>query len=204
MQLIPTDRYVSYITSGQNGAKHSNERILTCHRGTRLLFYFSRDSFILSLFMMIIMIMSVMHSAGGKKTVELGASVLLVEPWVWSSASSCRLTDVWKRHWLLNSVRSSSLSISFSDFGSQNENHVMLHQLIKVPLLCVFFFFFSSLLSEFLAEESQETFWDFVEANQNIEGEHDGNVKPLQTPDFTFSLCAASGWIYDAHAASWL
>ncbi|XP_078133115.1 UDP-glucose:glycoprotein glucosyltransferase 1 isoform X1 [Sander vitreus] len=27
--------------------------------------------------------------------------------------------------------------------------------------------------SEFLAEESQEKFWDFVEASQNIEGEHD-------------------------------
>uniref|UniRef100_A0A4W6ECH1 UDP-glucose ceramide glucosyltransferase-like 1 n=1 Tax=Lates calcarifer TaxID=8187 RepID=A0A4W6ECH1_LATCA len=27
--------------------------------------------------------------------------------------------------------------------------------------------------SEFLAEESQEKFWDFVEANQNIKGEHD-------------------------------
>ncbi|XP_046872215.1 UDP-glucose:glycoprotein glucosyltransferase 1 [Hypomesus transpacificus] len=27
--------------------------------------------------------------------------------------------------------------------------------------------------SEFLAEESQEKFWDFVEANQDIEGEHD-------------------------------
>uniref|UniRef100_A0A3Q3WAW8 Uncharacterized protein n=1 Tax=Mola mola TaxID=94237 RepID=A0A3Q3WAW8_MOLML len=27
--------------------------------------------------------------------------------------------------------------------------------------------------SEFMAEESQEKFWDFVEANQNIEGEHD-------------------------------
>ncbi|XP_037343101.2 UDP-glucose:glycoprotein glucosyltransferase 1 isoform X1 [Pungitius pungitius] len=27
--------------------------------------------------------------------------------------------------------------------------------------------------SEFLAEESQEKFWDFVEANQNIQGEHD-------------------------------
>ncbi|XP_068195286.1 UDP-glucose:glycoprotein glucosyltransferase 1 isoform X2 [Antennarius striatus] len=27
--------------------------------------------------------------------------------------------------------------------------------------------------SEFLAEESQEKFWDFVEENQNIEGEHD-------------------------------
>lgn len=31
-------------------------------------------------------------------------------------------------------------------------------------------------LSEFLAEESQEKFWDFVEANENIDGEHDGNV----------------------------
>ena len=31
-------------------------------------------------------------------------------------------------------------------------------------------------LSEFLAEESQEKFWDFVEANQNVEGEHDGKV----------------------------
>uniref|UniRef100_A0A1A8MQF2 UDP-glucose ceramide glucosyltransferase-like 1 n=1 Tax=Nothobranchius pienaari TaxID=704102 RepID=A0A1A8MQF2_9TELE len=28
--------------------------------------------------------------------------------------------------------------------------------------------------SEFLAEDSQEKFWDFVEASQNIEGEHDG------------------------------
>lgn len=32
-------------------------------------------------------------------------------------------------------------------------------------------------LSEFLAEESQEKFWDFVESSQNIEGEHDGKVK---------------------------
>ena len=31
-------------------------------------------------------------------------------------------------------------------------------------------------LSEFLAEESQEKFWDFVEANQDIEGEHDGKT----------------------------
>uniref|UniRef100_A0A8C7GIH1 UDP-glucose ceramide glucosyltransferase-like 1 n=1 Tax=Oncorhynchus kisutch TaxID=8019 RepID=A0A8C7GIH1_ONCKI len=30
--------------------------------------------------------------------------------------------------------------------------------------------------SEFLAEESQEMFWDFVEANQNIKGEHDGSL----------------------------
>ncbi len=30
--------------------------------------------------------------------------------------------------------------------------------------------------SEFLAEESQEKFWDFVEANQNIESDHDGNI----------------------------
>uniref|UniRef100_A0AAX7UTD9 UDP-glucose ceramide glucosyltransferase-like 1 n=1 Tax=Astatotilapia calliptera TaxID=8154 RepID=A0AAX7UTD9_ASTCA len=30
--------------------------------------------------------------------------------------------------------------------------------------------------SEFMAEESQEKFWDFVEANQNIEGEHDGKA----------------------------
>lgn len=35
------------------------------------------------------------------------------------------------------------------------------------------------LLSEFLAEESQEKFWDFVEANQNIEGEFDGKVELL-------------------------
>lgn len=40
---------------------------------------------------------------------------------------------------------------------------------------------FFPLLSEFLAEESQEKFWDFVEANQNIEGEHDGNLKLLQS-----------------------
>jgi len=30
--------------------------------------------------------------------------------------------------------------------------------------------------SEFLAEESQEKFWNFVEANQNIENDHDGNI----------------------------
>ncbi len=30
--------------------------------------------------------------------------------------------------------------------------------------------------SEFLAEESQDKFWDFVEANQNIESDHDGNI----------------------------
>lgn len=29
--------------------------------------------------------------------------------------------------------------------------------------------------SEFLAEESQDKFWDFVEANQDIENDHDGN-----------------------------
>uniref|UniRef100_A0AAX7SCQ7 UDP-glucose ceramide glucosyltransferase-like 1 n=1 Tax=Astatotilapia calliptera TaxID=8154 RepID=A0AAX7SCQ7_ASTCA len=33
--------------------------------------------------------------------------------------------------------------------------------------------FIFSFPSEFMAEESQEKFWDFVEANQNIEGEHD-------------------------------
>jgi len=44
-------------------------------------------------------------------------------------------------------------------------------------------FFF---LSEFLAEESQDKFWDFVEANQNIEGEHDGNLKLPQTPKTGF------------------
>lgn len=37
----------------------------------------------------------------------------------------------------------------------------------------------SFFLSEFLAEESQEKFWDFVEGNENIEGEHDGKVNPL-------------------------
>uniref|UniRef100_A0A672T8Z5 UDP-glucose ceramide glucosyltransferase-like 1 n=1 Tax=Sinocyclocheilus grahami TaxID=75366 RepID=A0A672T8Z5_SINGR len=30
--------------------------------------------------------------------------------------------------------------------------------------------------SEFLAEESQDKFWDFVEATQNIENDHDGNI----------------------------
>lgn len=43
-------------------------------------------------------------------------------------------------------------------------------------------------LSEFLAEESQEKFWDFVEANQNIEGEHDGNVKSLSHSSPLLSL----------------
>uniref|UniRef100_A0A673B3C8 UDP-glucose ceramide glucosyltransferase-like 1 n=1 Tax=Sphaeramia orbicularis TaxID=375764 RepID=A0A673B3C8_9TELE len=34
--------------------------------------------------------------------------------------------------------------------------------------------FFVLFLSEFMAEESNEKFWDFVNANQDIEGEHDG------------------------------
>uniref|UniRef100_A0A4W6E8G9 UDP-glucose ceramide glucosyltransferase-like 1 n=1 Tax=Lates calcarifer TaxID=8187 RepID=A0A4W6E8G9_LATCA len=40
----------------------------------------------------------------------------------------------------------------------------------ETPTFIIIFFFF---FSEFLAEESQEKFWDFVEANQNIKGEHD-------------------------------
>lgn len=45
-------------------------------------------------------------------------------------------------------------------------------------------------LSEFLAEESQEKFWDFVEANQNIEGEHDGIFKRLSHNAALLSLSA--------------
>lgn len=45
-------------------------------------------------------------------------------------------------------------------------------KLMKQPTSSSLFF-----LSEFLAEESQEKFWDFVESSQNIEGEHDGKVK---------------------------
>lgn len=45
-------------------------------------------------------------------------------------------------------------------------------------------------LSEFLAEESQEKFWDFVEANQNIEGEHDGILKRLSHNAASLSLSA--------------
>lgn len=29
--------------------------------------------------------------------------------------------------------------------------------------------------SEFLAEESQDKYWEFVDANQDIENDHDGN-----------------------------
>lgn len=55
---------------------------------------------------------------------------------------------------------------------------------------------FSSSSSEFLAEESQEKFWDFVEANQNIDGEHDGRGTLLLPALHQFSLlvsllCAA-------------
>uniref|UniRef100_A0A8C7I728 UDP-glucose ceramide glucosyltransferase-like 1 n=1 Tax=Oncorhynchus kisutch TaxID=8019 RepID=A0A8C7I728_ONCKI len=49
--------------------------------------------------------------------------------------------------------------------------------------------------SEFLAEESQEMFWDFVEANQNIKGEHDGSLNAYydlivkRANDYPLPLC---------------
>lgn len=60
-------------------------------------------------------------------------------------------------------------------YTRQNTSFLSLHPLflfIPRPPLPLF-------LSEFLAEESQEMFWDFVEANQNIKGEHDGSLNVL-------------------------
>lgn len=48
-------------------------------------------------------------------------------------------------------------------------------------MICVVVF------SEFLAEESQEKFWDFVEVSQDIE-ENDGKIKPFSLIVFALKV----------------
>uniref|UniRef100_A0A669EWV7 UDP-glucose ceramide glucosyltransferase-like 1 n=2 Tax=Oreochromis TaxID=8139 RepID=A0A669EWV7_ORENI len=67
--------------------------------------------------------------------------------------------------WLLWIVLLSLLSAASGSADSKAVTTTLTTKWADTPLLLE--------ASEFMAEESQEKFWDFVEANQNIEGEHD-------------------------------
>uniref|UniRef100_A0AAX7VH14 UDP-glucose ceramide glucosyltransferase-like 1 n=1 Tax=Astatotilapia calliptera TaxID=8154 RepID=A0AAX7VH14_ASTCA len=67
--------------------------------------------------------------------------------------------------WLLWIVLLSLLSVASGGADSKAVTTTLTTKWADTPLLLE--------ASEFMAEESQEKFWDFVEANQNIEGEHD-------------------------------
>ncbi|XP_075964586.1 UDP-glucose:glycoprotein glucosyltransferase 1 isoform X1 [Anarhichas minor] len=69
------------------------------------------------------------------------------------------------RMWLLWVLLLSLMSAVSADADSKAVTTTLTTKWEDTPLLLE--------ASEFLAEESQEKFWDFVEANQNIEGEHD-------------------------------
>uniref|UniRef100_A0A3P8PGB5 UDP-glucose ceramide glucosyltransferase-like 1 n=1 Tax=Astatotilapia calliptera TaxID=8154 RepID=A0A3P8PGB5_ASTCA len=69
------------------------------------------------------------------------------------------------RMWLLWIVLLSLLSVASGGADSKAVTTTLTTKWADTPLLLE--------ASEFMAEESQEKFWDFVEANQNIEGEHD-------------------------------
>ncbi|XP_056248910.1 UDP-glucose:glycoprotein glucosyltransferase 1 isoform X1 [Seriola aureovittata] len=69
------------------------------------------------------------------------------------------------RTWLLSVLLLSLLSAVSAGADSKAVTTTLTTKWADTPLLLE--------ASEFLAEESQEKFWDFVEANQNIEGEHD-------------------------------
>ncbi|KAM4625190.1 UDP-glucose:glycoprotein glucosyltransferase 1 [Polymixia lowei] len=69
------------------------------------------------------------------------------------------------RMWLLWALLLSLLSIVSGGADSKAVTTTLTTKWASTPLLLE--------ASEFLAEESQEKFWDFVEANQNIEGDHD-------------------------------
>ncbi|XP_005798400.1 UDP-glucose:glycoprotein glucosyltransferase 1 isoform X2 [Xiphophorus maculatus] len=70
-----------------------------------------------------------------------------------------------RRMWLLCVLLVSLLSLVSSAADSKAITTTLATKWADTPLLLE--------ASEFLAEESQDKFWDFVEANQNIEGEHD-------------------------------
>ncbi|KAM6969007.1 UDP-glucose:glycoprotein glucosyltransferase 1 isoform 1-T1 [Tautogolabrus adspersus] len=69
------------------------------------------------------------------------------------------------RMWLLCVLLLSLLSVVSAGADSKAVTTTLTTKWADTPLLLE--------ASEFLAEESQEKFWDFVEANQSIEGEHD-------------------------------
>uniref|UniRef100_A0A672IV37 UDP-glucose ceramide glucosyltransferase-like 1 n=1 Tax=Salarias fasciatus TaxID=181472 RepID=A0A672IV37_SALFA len=69
------------------------------------------------------------------------------------------------RMWLLSILLLSLSSAASAGADSKAVTTTLTTKWADTPLLLE--------ASEFLAEESQEKFWDFVEANQNIEGEHD-------------------------------
>ncbi|XP_071373528.1 UDP-glucose:glycoprotein glucosyltransferase 1 [Centroberyx affinis] len=69
------------------------------------------------------------------------------------------------RMWLLGVLLLSLLSVVSGAADSKAVTTTLTTKWASTPLLLE--------ASEFLAEESQEKFWDFVEASQNIEGEHD-------------------------------
>ncbi|XP_008310365.1 UDP-glucose:glycoprotein glucosyltransferase 1 isoform X2 [Cynoglossus semilaevis] len=69
------------------------------------------------------------------------------------------------RMWLLWALLFSLVSASSAGADSKAVTTTLTTKWADTPLLLE--------ASEFLAEESQEKFWDFVESNQNIEGEHD-------------------------------
>ncbi|XP_029350416.1 UDP-glucose:glycoprotein glucosyltransferase 1 isoform X2 [Echeneis naucrates] len=69
------------------------------------------------------------------------------------------------RTWLLSVLLLSFLSAVSGGADSKAVTTTLTTKWADTPLLLE--------ASEFLAEESQEKFWDFVEANQNIKGEHD-------------------------------
>ncbi|XP_014855247.1 PREDICTED: UDP-glucose:glycoprotein glucosyltransferase 1 isoform X2 [Poecilia mexicana] len=70
-----------------------------------------------------------------------------------------------RRMWLLCVLLLSLLSLVSSAADSKAITTTLATKWADTPLLLE--------ASEFLAEESPDKFWDFVEANQNIEGEHD-------------------------------
>ncbi|XP_014904360.1 UDP-glucose:glycoprotein glucosyltransferase 1 isoform X1 [Poecilia latipinna] len=70
-----------------------------------------------------------------------------------------------RRMWLLCVLLLSLLSLISSAADSKAITTTLATKWADTPLLLE--------ASEFLAEESPDKFWDFVEANQNIEGEHD-------------------------------
>ncbi|XP_069563366.1 UDP-glucose:glycoprotein glucosyltransferase 1 isoform X1 [Brachyistius frenatus] len=80
-------------------------------------------------------------------------------------AGSCRAGFGILRMWLLWILLLSLLSAVSGGADSKAVTTTLTTKWADTPLLLE--------ASEFLAEESQEKFWDFVEANQNIEGEHD-------------------------------
>ncbi|CAK6966998.1 UDP-glucose:glycoprotein glucosyltransferase 1 [Scomber scombrus] len=81
------------------------------------------------------------------------------------AGSSGAGSGVGLRMWLLCVLLLSSLSAVAVGTDSKAVTTTLTTKWTDTPLLLE--------ASEFLAEESQEKFWDFVEANQNIEGEHD-------------------------------